>query len=117
MRAAHVGSIRRRSSKRAALVTLALLALVALTTLVAACGGVEGTYSLKEGDDTMKEFKLTLDGGELTLAGPNPLGGDDVELKGTYTVDGSKISLEMSDGSESEVGTVKDGELVFEDVT
>lgn len=117
MSAAHTGSDRRRWMNRAALVALALLALVALATLVAACGGIEGTYSMKQGDDAMKDFTLTLDGGDFTLAGPNPLGGDDVELKGTYTVEDDKVSLKMADGIESEVGTIKDGELVFDDVT
>ena len=41
----------------------------------------------------MKDFTLTLEGDDFTLAGPNPLGGEDVEVKGTYTVDGDKISL------------------------
>jgi len=111
---------RRRATKRAAPVTLALLVLVTLTTLVTACGGVEGTYKLAEGDDAMKDFTLTLGGDEFTLAGPNPLGGDDVELKGVYTVDGDKISLTMGEGEnaqESEVGTIDGDKLVFEDVT
>lgn len=107
----------RRRTRRAALLALALLALASLVTLAAACGGVEGTYSLEKGDDAMKEFTLTLEGGDFTLAGPNPLGGEDVEIKGTYTVDGDKISLKMGDGTESEVGTIEDGKLVFDDVT
>jgi hypothetical protein len=90
---------------------------VALTSVVAACGGgVEGTYSLTEGDETMKDFTLTLEGDEFTLAGPNPLGGDDISFTGTYSVDGDKISLSM-EGEESEVGTIDGGKLVFDDVT
>ena len=106
----------RRVTKGVALAVLALLALVALTSLLAACGGVEGTYSLAEGDETMKDFTLALEGDEFTLAGPNPMGGDDFEVKGTYTVDGDKISLTMG-GEESEVGTIDGNKLVFEDVT
>lgn len=102
--------------RRAAYVTLALVALVALTALLAACGGVEGTYKVTKGDDAMKEFTLKLEGDEFTLAGPNPLGGDDVSLTGTYTVDGDKISLKMQ-GEESEVGTIDGDKLVFDDVT
>lgn len=120
MRSAHTRPDRRHTAKGAALVTLALLAFVALAALVAACGGVDGTYSLAEGDDAMKDFTLKLDGGDFTLAGPNPLGGEDakdVEIKGTYTVDGDKISLQMSGGGESEVGTIDGGKLVFDDVT
>ena len=91
MRSAHAGSSR-RTTKRAAFVTLALLALIALTAVVAACGGVEGTYSLTEGDETMKDFTLTLEGDEFTLAGPNPMGDEDITFTGTYNVDGDKIS-------------------------
>jgi hypothetical protein len=106
----------RGTKKRLAYVTLALVALVALAGLLAACGGVEGTYSLTEGDDAMKEFTLKLEGDEFTLSGPNPMGGDDVTFTGSYTVDGDKISLSM-DGEESEVGTIDGDKLVFEDVT
>ena len=79
---------------------VALLALVALAALLAAAlaacgGGVEGTYAMTDGEEVMKSFTLTLEGGEFTLAGPNPVGGEDVEFKGTYTVDGDKISLDM----------------------
>ena len=107
---------RRRAMQRAALPTLALIVLVALAAMLAACGGVEGSYSLSEGDETMKDFTLTLEGDDFTLAGPNPLGGDDFEVKGTYTVDGDKISLTMG-GEESEVGTIDGNKLVFDDVT
>ncbi len=116
MRAAHRPN-RGRAATRAALAALTLLAFMTLATLLAACGGVEGTYSLAEGDDAMKEFTLTLEGGDFTLAGPNPLGGDRVEIKGTYTVDGDKISLKMGDGTESEVGTIDGDKLVFDEVT
>jgi len=102
--------------RKAAFVTLALLALVALASALAACGGVEGTYKLTEGDDSMKDFTLKLEGDESMLSGPNPTGGDDVTFNGTFNVDGDKISLDM-EGQESEVGTIDGNKLVFEDVT
>jgi len=115
MRSVHTGSSR-RTTKRAAYVTLALLALIALATVVTACGGVEGTYSLTEGDDQMKDFTLKLEGDEFTLAGPNPSGGGDIVFTGTFNVEGDKISLNL-EGEESEVGTIDGNKLVFEDVT
>lgn len=102
--------------RKAAFVTLALLALVALASALAACGGVEGTYKLTEGDDSMKDFTLKLEGDESMLSGPNPTGDDDVTFNGTFNVDGDKISLDM-EGQESEVGTIDGNKLVFEDVT
>ncbi len=95
----------------------ALVALAALLVAVlAACGdAVDGTYELTEGEDVMESFTLTLDGGEFTLAGPNPMGGEDVEFTGTYTVDGDKISLDM-EGEESEVGTINGDRLEFETI-
>lgn len=97
-----------------------LFALIALAVLVAAAlaacgGGVDGTYEMTEGEQVMESFTLTLDGGEFTLAGPNPMGGDDIEFKGTYTVDGDKISLDM-EGEESEVGTIDGDRLEFETI-
>lgn len=115
-----VGSDTWRRPHAAALATAALMALVALTTLaglLAGCGSVEGTYSLEKGDDAMKGFTLTLEDGDFSLAGPNPLGGPDVEIKGTYTVDGDTISLKMADGSESEIGTIDGDKLIFDKVT
>ena len=64
----------------------------------------------------MKDFTLTLEGDEFTLAGPNPMGDDDISFTGTFNVDGDKISLNM-EGEESEVGTIDGNKLVFEDVT
>jgi predicted small secreted protein len=90
--------------------------IVLLATLFAACGGVEGTYSMTRGEDVMQSFTLTLEGDEFTLAGPNPVGGPDIEFKGEYTVDGDKISLHMA-GDESEVGSVEGDDLVFDTVT
>ncbi|HSL95301.1 MAG TPA: hypothetical protein VLA35_05215 [Thermoleophilia bacterium] len=113
-------SFRPRSAHaRSTLVTV--LAVVALTALLAAvlaaCGGdgIDGTYGMTEGEDAMKDFTLTLDGGDFTLAGPNPMGGEDIEFKGTYTVDGDAISLVM-DGEESEVGTIDGDRLEFETI-
>ena len=70
---------------------------------------------MTDGEEVMEAFTLTLDGGEFTIAGPNPMGGEDVEFKGTYTVDDDKISLAMS-GDESEVGTVNGDRLEFETI-
>jgi predicted small secreted protein len=108
----------RRARTRARLVPLfALVALAVLVaTALAACGGgVEGTYELTQGEDVMESFTLTLDGGEFALAGPNPMGGEDVEFTGKYTVDGDKISLDM-EGEESEVGTINGERLEFESI-
>lgn len=110
-----------RTDFRSRLVPLfTLLALAALAALVAgtlvACGdSIEGTYEMTEGEEVMESFTLTLEGGEFTLAGPNPAGGEDIEFKGTYTVDGDKISLEMA-GQESEVGTIDGDRLDFETI-
>jgi hypothetical protein len=100
----------------------ALVAAVALAGLaLAACGGasITGDYKFDTGTEKqMAEFTLTLnDDDTFKLAGPNPLGGGDVTIDGTYTVDGDKISLKMSDGSESDPGTIDGDKLVFEDVT
>jgi hypothetical protein len=103
-------------SRIVAVLGLGLLALV-LTAAVAACGGdgVDGTYEMTEGEDVMQGFTLTLDGGDFTLSGPNPAGGEDIEFKGTYTVDGDKISLDM-EGQESEAGTINGDRLEFESI-
>jgi hypothetical protein len=110
----HESRIERRARLMASLSLAALVVLLA--TLFAACGGVEGTYSMTRGEDVMKSFTLTLEGDEFTLAGPNPVGGPDIEFKGQYTVDGDTISLRMA-GDESEVGTVEGDDLVFDKVT
>ncbi len=107
-----------RAHTRSRLVVL--LALAALAVLLAAglgaCGGgVEGTYEMTEGEEVMKSFTLTLEGGEFTLAGPNPAGGEDIEFKGSYTVDGDQISLDM-EGEESEAGTINGDRLEFETI-
>lgn len=104
---------------------LALLLLVVLGALVvaglSACGGssVAGTYVYDSGTEQgMEGFTLTLDADEtFMLAQPNPEGGEDIGISGTYTVDGDKISLKNEDGSESEPGTVDGDKLVFETIT
>ncbi len=98
-----------------ALLALAALAALLVTAFAACGGGIEGTYAMTDGEEVMKAFTLTLEGGEFTLAGPNPMGGEDVDLKGTYTVDGDKISLDMT-GDESEVGTINGDRLEFETI-
>ncbi|MBN2203489.1 MAG: hypothetical protein JW767_00520 [Thermoleophilia bacterium] len=113
-------SHRRAPRARARSRLVAILALTALAVLVvaglAACGGeADGTYEMTEGEEVMESFTLTLDDGEFTLAGPNPMGGDDIEFKGRYTVDGDKISLDM-EGEESEVGTIVGDRLEFETI-
>ncbi len=109
-----------QSRDRARSPLTATLALIALTALLAAAltscgGGVDGTYEMTEGEDVMKDFTLTLDGGDFTLSGPNPLGGEDIEFTGTYTLDGDRVSLDM-EGQEPEVGTVNGDRLEFESI-
>jgi hypothetical protein len=116
---------RQEARRRTGTALFALIALLALAALMAAglaaCGGgsgVTGTYKYASGSEKqMAEFKLTLnDDKSFKLAGPNPLGGDDVSIAGTYTLDGDKIALTM-DGTESDPGTVDGDKLVFETVT
>ena len=106
-------------------VLVTVVATIALVVIIAAalsaCGGssVAGTYKYESGSEKMMaDFKLTInDDQTMALSGPNPLGGDDVTVKGTYTVDGDKISLKDEKGVESEVGTIDGDKLVFTDVT
>ncbi len=106
---------------------LALLIIVALGALViaglSACGGgddgVAGTYKFDSGsEEGMEGFTLTLnDDDTFALTQADPEGGEDVSIDGTYTLDGDKITLEVEDGSDSEVGTVEGDKLVFETIT
>jgi len=108
---------------------LLMASLVATALLLAAglgaCGGsggetsVAGTYKYDSGTEKqMAEFKLTLnDDKTYTLAGPNPLGGEDVSITGPYTLEGDKIALKDEKGVESEAGTVEGDKLVFPTVT
>jgi len=111
----HRRAVHARSAFVAALALVTLAALLA--GALAACGGdaAEGTYGMTKGEDVMQGFTLTLDGGEFTLAGPNPLGGEDVEFNGSYTVEGDTITLEMADEG-SEVGTIVGDRLEFESI-
>jgi hypothetical protein len=113
----------RQRGVRATMATLAIAAIVAVlaASLVAACGStsVAGTYKYESGSEkAMAQLTLTLnDDGSFELAGPNPAGGADITLKGTYTTENDKLSLKMTGGSESEVATVEGDKLVFPTVT
>jgi hypothetical protein len=107
-------------------VLVAVVGAIALAVVIAAvlsaCGGssgVAGTYKFDSGSQkTIAKFELTLnDDKTFKLAGPNPLGGAEVSISGTYVLDGDKISLKDKKGVESEVGTVQGDKLVFKDVT
>ncbi|MBE0529031.1 MAG: hypothetical protein IH629_07510 [Thermoleophilia bacterium] len=115
---------RTHSTTRRALTALALVALAALLLGgLAACGSssgsVAGDYKYDSGSEQgMEGFTLKLnDDDTFTLTAPNPEGGEDIGINGTYTVDGDNISLKNEDGSESEPGTVDGDKLVFETVT
>lgn len=111
----------------------AILAVLALSVLLigglAACGDssggdsgevtVTGAYQFDSGtEEGMEKFTLTLnDDKTFTLTQPNPEGGEDIGIGGTFTVEGDKITLTADDSKETEVGTVKDGKLVFETIT
>ena len=105
---------RRQAVKRAALVTLALLALVALATLLAACGGVEGTYSLAEGDDR-EGLHAQARGRRLHPRRPQPAGRR--RRRGQGHLHRRRRQTLTMGGEESEVGTIDGNKLVFEDVT
>lgn len=106
---------------------LALLLIMALGALVvaglSACGdgsdSVAGAYKFDSGsEEGMEGFTLTLnDDDTFKLAQPNPEGGEEMSITGTYTLDGDKITLKVEDGSDSEVGTVDGDKLVFETIT
>lgn len=80
---------------------------------------VTGSYKVETTTEKgMDAFTLTLkDGGAFTLTQPNPDGGDDVGIGGTYTVEGAKIGMTNDEGSESDTGTVEGHRLVFETIT
>ncbi len=114
-----------RTHSTAAGRALTVLALVALAALLlgglAACGGssVTGDYKYDSGSEQgMEGFTLTLnDDDTFTLMQPNPEGGEDIGINGTYTVDGDSIVLKDEASSQSETGTVDGDKLVFETVT
>ncbi len=116
--------------------TLLLLAVLTLGALLAvtlgACGndgGGEGTgtdetsltgsYDFESGtEEGMEGFTLTINDDEtFTLSQIDPESGEEVGIGGTYTLDGSTITLVNDDGSESEAGTVDGERLVFETIT
>ena len=117
------GRYRRTHSTTSRAITA--LAMVALATLLlgglVACGSssVAGDYKFDSGSEQgMEGFVLALnDDDTFTLTQPNPDGGEDIEINGTYIVDGDKISLKNEDGSESEAGTIEGDKLVFETIT
>jgi len=121
MRRSQRSKVSRRPRKRA----LALVLVVALSAMLAvgltACGGggIAGDYKYDSGSETtMTDFTLTLnDDDTFKLSGPNPAGGADLSISGTYKLEGDKISLVDPTGTESEVGTVDGDKLVFGDVT
>jgi hypothetical protein len=114
------------------LVVLVVLTIGALlVTGLGACGdsgdagtgteeaSVTGAYGFDSGtEEGMEEFTLTLnDDDTFALTQPNPEGGEDVGISGTYTLEGEKITLTADDNQESEVGTVEGDKLVFETIT
>lgn len=80
---------------------------------------VAGSYKVESTtEEGMDAFTLTLkDDGAFTLTRPNPDGGEDVGIGGTYTVEGDKIGMTTDEGSESDPGVVKGDRLVFETIT
>ena len=82
-------------------------------------GGVTGTYTFESGTEKqLAELNVTLnDDKSFELVGPDPLGGDEVSIAGTYRLDGDKISPKTTDGTGSEPGTVDGDKPVFADVT
>ena len=80
---------------------------------------VTGSYKVESTtEEGMDAFTLALmDDGTFTLTQPNPDGGEDVGIGGTYTVEGDKISMTNDEGSEADTGTVEGDTLVFETIT
>ena len=80
---------------------------------------VTGAYAFDSGtEEGMEEFTLTLkDDDTFALTQPNPEGGEDIGISGTYTLEGEKITLTADDNQETEVGTVEGDKLVFETIT
>ena len=80
---------------------------------------VTGSYKVESTtEEGMDAFTLALeDDGTFTLTQPNPDGGEDVGIGGTYTVEGDKIGMTNDEGSEADTGTVEGDRLVFETIT
>jgi hypothetical protein len=100
-------------------IALAVVIAIALSACGGGGGGVAGAYKFDSGSQqTLAKFKLTLnDDKTFKLAGPNPLGGAEVSVGGTYALDGDKITLKGKSGDKFEAGTVQGQKLVFKDVT
>ena len=89
--------------------------------LAVGCGGdsTAGEYKWKSGDESLKDMTVTLaDDGTLTFAGTVPGLEGDLSFDGTWTQDGSEVTLEFKafDETQTQVGEYKDGELVFDEV-
>jgi len=116
-----VGSGSKPRIRRSVLIaaTAITAALIAMVVFAACGGGVAGTYKYESGtEEGMEQFTLTLnDDDTFELAGPNPVGGEDITMKGTYTVKDDAISLKLTDGDESDPGKIDGDKLVFETVT
>lgn len=106
--------------RRLRAVTIAMVLAVGLTFSVVACGGsdIAGDYGA-EGDDPEFQSAVLVIGDDETfkLSATVPGSDQEVAFKGTYTLDGDKITLKAEGVNETEVGTVKDGKLVFDEVT
>lgn len=135
----------RRNTGRARRLTLLLIVMLGALVLagLSACGGeaatevtgaeaatgestgalesssVTGSYRVESStEEGMDAFTLTLkDDGTCTLTQPDPNGGEDVGIGGTYTVEGDKIGVANDEGSESDTGTIEGDRLVFETIT
>jgi lipocalin-like protein len=102
---------------------LTIVVLLALGgALAAGCGGDEspvGEYKWKSGEEAVGDMTIVLaDDGTFTLNGV--AAGTDVQqiIEGTWTQDGSQVTLTLGEGDEadSEPGEYKDGQLIFDDV-
>ncbi len=89
------------------------------STNAPASSSVTGSYRVESStEEGMDAFTLTLkDDGTCTLTQPDPNGGEDVGIGGTYTVEGDKIGVTNDEGPESDTGTVEGDRLVFETIT
>jgi hypothetical protein len=108
----------RRHSRRLVVLLLILTTVGALLAgLLAACGGVEGAYSLTQGEVSFLEGDVTLllDGGKCTIVGKFRSASVDqaARAEGTYTVEGDTITLTIAKSTEE--GTIEGDRLVFPD--
>ena len=106
----------RRRSRRLVALLLVLATIGALLAgLLAACGGVEGAYSLTQGEVSFLEGDVTLllDDGRCTIVGKfRSASVDDAgRAEGTYTVQGDTITLTIANSTAE--GTIQGDSLVF----